>query len=184
MPWIFYFLLLFSVEQALRAEVNSTNPEHISHGTAKFGEEQIENIHANGSVILDGTLVLKLLKVHGHLEAYEADIHNLKLYGEGHLKKTVVQVKARVNGDLKAEESHFKNGIAASAGHITLSNCTSGPIDFQQPDHVQGPQQITLINGTIVNSTIIFEHGKVEISMDSSSKVLGEIVGEYTLKKL
>ncbi len=153
-------------------------------GVAKFNGEKIDRIHVNGSAILDGTKVEKVIKVHGTLEAYEADINNLKLEGTAELKKCIVHVRARIRGDLKAEDTTFKDGIAAAAGHLILSHVTSGPIDFQQLSDAPSIQKLTITNGTVINGPVIFEKGRGEIIKDKSSKINGQIVGEYTLKEM
>ncbi len=154
-----------------------------NYGHQNFGKETINSIQANGSVILDGTKVLGLVKVNGSLEADEAAIDSLQVNGQAGLKNCLISNSSIINGSLTADNTNFQNELSVASQKITLRTCSVDALTVREVVGFEGVQVIDLRSGTKITGPIVVESGNGEVWLSSNSEVSGQISGAKVYKK-
>lgn len=154
-----------------------------NYGSQSYGKETVNAIHANGSVILEGTKVLGLVQVNGSLEADEATMDSLQINGQANLKNCLIRNGASINGALAADNTKFQHELSVASQKISLRTCSIEVLIVREVTGFKGVQIIDLRSGTTITGPIVVESGNGEIWLSSNSVISGEITGAKVVQK-
>lgn len=174
MRWLVLLML------ALSSQLSATKSQ-VANGNLTYGQEIFDTLRINGSVTLNGTMVLQKLQVNGSLNASNAQIAELHVYGQALLSHSTVKNKCTVTGTLKGSFSNFEQAIFLTSDNSVFDSCTISSIDvLKTKDHVT--QTIEIKGKTKLIGLITFESGNGQViacrdcSIKESSIVGGKLV--------
>lgn len=167
------FALYFSATQCERG----TRPTNVSSGVVVYGTETLNGVQGNGFVTLDGTTVLGVVHVNGHLDAKNAKMASLSVNGNVCLTKSRVLGNSDITGFMSAVGSKFDGDIAISSKKITLDNCQATHILVRKTAWSFGSQVVELNHKSKVTGGIIFEAGDGRVLLSPDSHVGGRVIG-------
>lgn len=151
------------------------NGDNKSYGCQKYGKETVDNIYANGCVLMEGTTILNLVFVNGSLNADESTINRLQVNGQVDLKNCIVNNNSRVNGSLNADNTQFQKELSVSSQKVTLTNCSVDTLKVGKVNGYNGKQIVELCGTTKMAGPIIMDSGNGEIWISSEAKYLTKI---------
>lgn len=161
------------------------NGDNKSYGCQKYGKETVDNIYANGCVLMEGTTILNLVFVNGSLNADESTINRLEVNGQVDLKNCIVNNNSIVNGSLNADNTQFQKELSVSSQKVTLTSCSVDTLKVSKVNGYDGKQIVELRGTTKIVGPIIMESGKGEIWSCSECEILDrdQIHGAIIIKK-
>lgn len=189
MRYVYFSLaVLIATAVLLLASKNSVSPvftsetDEIAFGSHKYGQETMVAFDVNGSLELNGTVILGNLIVNGYLSAKKTEIGFLEVNGAAELKECKIISGAIINGALEAEKSIFQKELSIAAETTVLRSTTAESIIIRQleknPAQERNPIQILeLRDGTRINGSISFESGEGEVIISADSEIIGDVKG-------
>jgi hypothetical protein len=180
-----YVLAVISAFSMFSNGYTGENMNRYSYGYQKFGKETVDNIQANGSVIIEGTTVLNLVFVNGSLNADESIIDSLQVNGQVDIKDSVVNNTSRINGSLNADNTEFHKELSVASQKLILKNCSVDSLIVREVNGYDGIQIVELRGATKIIGPIIVESGNGEIWISSKSEILDQehIRGAKVIRK-
>jgi hypothetical protein len=153
-------LILFMLAFSLQLFGSAKN--QVANGNLTYGQEIFDSLQINGSVALNGTMVLQRLQVNGTLAATNAQIGELQIKGQAALSHCVVKDKCTVTGSLKGSFSTFEKEITLTSDSSVFDSCSIVSIHvLKTKDHVT--QTIEIKGKTNLTGLISFESGNGQV---------------------
>jgi hypothetical protein len=176
MRWLSLLLLAFSFQ--LFAAKNQT-----ASGNLIYGQEVFDTLQINGSVALNGTMILQKLQVNGSVAATNAQIEELLVNGQAALSHCIVKDKCTVVGSLKGSFSTFEKAIALTSDNSSFDVCTITSIQvLKTKDNVT--QTIELKGKTELSGLISFEAGNGQVIASKECTIKeSQVVGGKLIKR-
>ncbi|MGK5595273.1 MAG: hypothetical protein ACSNEK_07950 [Parachlamydiaceae bacterium] len=162
---------------------DNMNKFSYNYGYQKYGNETVDAIQANGSVVLEGTKVLGLVSINGSLNAEESAISSIKVNGQVDLKNCLINNTATINGSLNADNTKFQKELSVASQRITLRTCSLDSLIVREVQGYDGIQIIDLRSGTKVTGPIVIESGNGEIWLSSNSEISDQVSGAKVYRK-
>jgi len=157
-----------------------------------FGNYVVQAIEAKGILQLAGTRVPQGLYMEGTLDADSAHIGSatikgcatltncivdgdISICGKGFLKCSLIGGITEIGGTLEAYKTEFCGCIQAASGFIELRGCSAvGMYLFPCGEELQ---VVKILQGSVIQSDIVFQSGKGRVILDRSSALCGRIHG-------
>jgi hypothetical protein len=176
MRWLSLLALVFSCH--LFAAKNQT-----ASGNLTYGQEIFDTLQINGSVALNGTIILQRLQVNGGVAATNAQIGELLVNGLAVLSHCTVKDKCTVTGSLKGSFSTFEKAIALASDNSSFDTCTITSIQvLKSKDNVT--QTIELKGKTVVMGHISFEAGDGQVIASKECPIKeAQVIGGKLIKR-
>jgi hypothetical protein len=156
MRWISLLVLVFSF-QLFAAPKNQ-----VASGNLTYGQEIFDTLQINGTVALNGTMILQRLQVNGSVAATNAQIAELHVNGLATLSHSTVKDKCTVTGSLKGSFTTFEKAIMLTSDHSSFDACKVSSIQvLKSKDNVK--QTIDFKGKTELTGLISFESGDGQV---------------------
>jgi len=179
-----FFLVILSVISLSYNVHGVENMNKFNYGYQKYGNETVDFIRANGSVILEGTKVLGDVQINGSLNAEESELNSLQVNGQAELNNCVISNTTVINGSLNANNTKFQENLSVASQKIVLKMCTVDSLIVREVSGYTGVQVVDLRSRTNIAGSIIVESGNGEIWISSNSKISETMVsGAQVYKK-
>lgn len=177
MRWLSLLVLAFSF-QLFAAPKNQ-----VANGNLTYGQEIFDTLQINGTVALNGTMILQRLQVNGSVAATNAQIGELHVNGLAALSHCTVKDKCTVTGSLKGSFSTFEKAIALASDNSSFDVCTISSIQvLKTKDNVT--QTIELKGKTELAGLISFESGNGQVIASKECPIKeAQVIGGKLIKR-
>lgn len=154
------------------------------------GLYKISNIILNKKLCVNGQALIgnnvnifKPIIINGSLYAKETIFESTLISnGKANLENVNIKGEARFRGNVNALNSVFSGIIEIISSNASFKNCNTENIVFEKLPNKKIIQKIKLINNSTVSGDIYFKSGNGEVRLDSSSKLLGKVIGGRVIK--
>lgn len=185
-----FVLANFAFSACATGKFGKSLKNHLINGSVSFANTNFSKLGVNGSLNLANSIVEDEIIVNGAASLENVQARKVKVNGALYAYKIVISDSLQVSGGFDGDEV-IDHGILKVKGGIKCKNSSFNVVEIESDKcvlqhtqaksisfkNVKHQQILQLENYTIVEGDVTFGSSEGIVKVDSTSKVLGKIVG-------